>query len=233
MIPDMPPLPSPAVEEGESPPEEQMLPERVQEQAAELIAKAQQQAQKEKEEAHSLAQRERESLLASAKEEAERMRQQARLEGAEQGRREKQAEISNGLQALADTLLELRQRHRAFLQESERGLKLLAVDIAEKLIDQKIAEDDAALTGLVKKAVQSIRDADWITVEISANLPQLVQKLEKELGAENSSGARLEVALRDLADSGVWIQTPDGAVDASLATQLANLREIFSHMDEA
>lgn len=232
LIPDMPAPPGPSAEEGEALPEEQALSERVQEQAAELLAKAQEQAQREKEEARSLAEKERAALLAAAGEEAERIREQARIEGAERGRREKQAEISNGLQALADTLLELRQRHHTFLQESGQGLKLLAVDIAEKIIDQKIAEDDAALTGLVKKAVQSIRDADWITVEISANLPQLVQKLEEELGA-GSSGARVEVALRDLPDSGVWVQTPDGAVDASLSTQVANLKEIFSQMDEA
>lgn len=232
MIPDLPPplplVPDDTQEGGLS----ALTSAQLEAIASQTLEQAQQEAQHTKEKLLALAQSEREALLQAATEEAEQIRERARREGAEQGTREKKEEIEQSLKGMVSTLSELRKQQEAFFQESEQGLKLLAADIAEKLIEKKIEEDDTVLIGLVKQAVQSIRDADWISVEVSANLPQLAAALEKELGQE-TGGTRLEVALRDLPDGGCWIQIPDGAVDASLATQVANLKEIFSHMDEA
>lgn len=228
MIPDLPP-PIPQLEEEEG---GEVPSQRVQAMAAQILEEAQKQAELSKEQTLAQAGSEREALLQAAEKEAEQIRAQARREGAEQGEREKKQEIEESLQQLSALLQQLREEHSAFLRESEEGLKLLAVDVAQKLIEKKIEEDDAVLIGLVKKAVSSIRETDWISVEVSANLPQLVEKLEKELGRE-VNGMRLEFAPRDLPDGGCWIQTPDGAVDASVATQAENLKAIFTHMDEA
>lgn len=229
MIPDLPPPPPPLPEEEEG---AELLPARARAIAAQILEEAQKEAESLKEQVRTQAESERDALLQTAAQQAEQIREQARMEGAERGECEKKQEIAESLQQLSAALSQLREEHRLFLRESEESLKLLAVDVAEKLIEKKLAEDDSLLLGLVKKAVQSIREADWISVEVSANLPQLAQLLEKELGGE-INGMRLEVVPRDLPDGGCWIQTSDGAIDASVATQAANLKAIFSHMDEA
>jgi flagellar biosynthesis/type III secretory pathway protein FliH len=229
LIPDLPPPPLSSGEE-----EEGVSPARLalaEEQAAQLLRRAEEEAEKSKEEALACIQSEREAVLQAAAKEAGRIREEARREGFEQGSIEKKEEVEQGLRALGEAVAQLRKEHAAFLQECGQELKFLAADIAQKLVDQKIEEDDAILVGLVKQAVQSIREADWISVEISANLPQLAAALEKELGHE-ANGMRLEVVPRDLPDGGCWVQTSDGAVDASVATQIANLKTVFSHMDE-
>ncbi|MCI8441162.1 MAG: hypothetical protein HFG27_01325 [Provencibacterium sp.] len=228
MIPDLPP-PPPVLEEEEG---AEILPARARAMAEKILEEAQKQAQSLRQEAAALAESESKAILQEASQQAEQLRLQAQREGAEQGEQEKKQEIMEALQQLDAALSQLREEHRIFLSESEKSLKLLAVDIAQKLIEKKLPEDDALLLGLVKKAVQSIREADWISVEISASLPQLVERLEKELGDE-INGMRLDIVPRDLPEGGCWVQTSDGAIDASVATQAANLKAIFSHMDEA
>lgn len=228
MIPDLPP-PPPVLEEEEG---AEILPARARAMAEKILEEAQKQAQSLRQEAAALAESESKAILQEASQQAEQLRLQAQREGAEQGEQEKKQEIMEVLQQLDAALSQLREEHRIFLSESEKSLKLLAVDIAQKLIEKKLPEDDALLLGLVKKAVQSIREADWISVEISASLPQLVERLEKELGDE-INGMRLDIVPRDLPEGGCWVQTSDGAIDASVATQAANLKAIFSHMDEA
>ncbi len=76
---------------------------------------------------------------------------------------------------------------------------------------------------LVREAVSTVKNADWISVEVSDQLPGLVEKLKQEFAAWKS----IQVSGIGLPVDGCFVNTPDGVVEASASVQLENLKILF------
>lgn len=175
---------------------------------------------------------EKEAILSQAQRDAELLRLQAWQEGIQQGLDEKREEIENCITEVCMQVASLCADHEGYMQEYEHELKGFAVDIAEKVLTIKIGADSLILEKLVAQAVRSVRGADWISVEVSDKLPELVEHLERELAHKDFGSTRVEVAGVDLPPGDVVLQTSEGVVDASVSTQLRSLREMFQEMDQ-
>jgi flagellar biosynthesis/type III secretory pathway protein FliH len=77
---------------------------------------------------------------------------------------------------------------------------------------------------MVQKAVQGVRNEPWVRVEVSQEMVRLIDRLSTLY--DQSAG--VEVSAIPAAAGTVHIETPSGVVDASLRTQLENLREYFT-----
>lgn len=172
------------------------------------------------------------NLIAQAKEDALRIREEAREEGFQAGMSEKTAEIEGQLMALQQALEELRQRHALYMQDYEKELKDFALDIASKILSMKISEEPKNMASLIAHAMNTVRDADWITVQLSQELAGLVGYLEEQKLGAKSGARRIEYELMEGAPQGAClVQTPDGVVDASILTQIENLKEFFDQVE--
>lgn len=174
---------------------------------------------------------EREKLLDQAREDAEHIREQAKQEGYREAFGEMKARVEQCLTGVNELLDRLQSQQAEYFAQYERQLSLLAVDIAEKTLNKSVGEHEDEMKSLIAQAVSSIRNVDWISVEVSDRLPGLVRWLESELGAQNGA-RRCEVNARDLPPGACVIYTPEGVVDASVSVQLENLRNLFSRMNE-
>lgn len=170
---------------------------------------------------------ERERMLEQAREEAGQIREQARQEAYQQALGEKRDEIAACLGQTQRLLDELQQEQEEFLLQYEKGLSGLALEIAEKVIGTSIREDTGLMAALVREAVSSVKNADWIGVQVSDRLPGLVEKLQQELSARQDLLHPVEVTASSLPEGSCIIHTPDGIVDASVSVQLDNLRSLF------
>lgn len=81
------------------------------------------------------------------------------------------------------------------------------------------------MIGLVKAAISTVKKSKWITVEISEQMAGLIQKLEQELRSVGDD--KVDVRPIDAPVGVCHVDTPDGVIDASLETQLENLRLYF------
>lgn len=169
-------------------------------------------------------------LLEQARRDAEEIRDQAQREGFQHGVREKAGEIGRCIQDVVSCINELREEHRRFTDTYAGELKNFAAEIAQQVLLEKIETDEMTLVKLVRQAVHSIRDADWISVEVSERLPGLVRHLETEF-AKKETETRLEVSGEDLPVDSCILQTPEGVIDASVSTQIENLKQLFADMD--
>ncbi len=156
--------------------------------------------------------------------EAVRLKQQAMEEGYGAALQEKRAEISGCIARVEALMIQLQQSLDDFLEQYRQDVGRLSLDIAGKVLDRRLEEDDFLLRDLVRRAVSAIKKADWIKVEISDQLPGLIEQLRKELDRADS---RVDVEGRPVPRGHCVVQTPEGIVDASVATQLENLRETF------
>ena len=73
--------------------------------------------------------------------------------------------------------------------------------------------------------MKMIKDAKWVTIEISSKLPDLAKSLEKEM-LKGDLAKKLEIHLLEDYDEGtVVIQSPDRLIDASVKTQIHNIKD--------
>lgn len=166
-------------------------------------------------------------LLDEAVEEAKRLQSLAVEQGYSDGRQAKESEISQCIEKVHKLMDQLEDSFEEFLHKYESQLSELSLAIAQKLIAKRLERNDLELSELVKQAMSTVKKAEWIRVEISSQMPELIEYLEEEikrLGQEN----RAEVVSANLSSTSCRIQTPDGVVDASLDIQIENLRQRFS-----
>jgi len=112
-----------------------------------------------------------------------------------------------------------------YFEKYANELKSLSIEIAEKVIYSKISENELVLNNLVKTTMKMIKDAKWVTIEISSKLPELAKSLEKEM-LKGDLAKKLEIHLLEDYDEGtVVIQSPDRLIDASVKTQIHNIKD--------
>ena len=122
----------------------------------------------------------------------------------------------------------LSQDQDSFLRQYQEGLLGLSLEIAQKVLDEAVMSDASLMRPLVQKAVASVKNAEWISVEVSSRLPGLVEELKKEL-AGRPDLPRTDVMGAELPPGGCRVQTPEGILDASVDTQLTNLKNLVEN----
>lgn len=224
LIPDAKIPESPIQEVSENQSEQQVSTQEMQEQ---IIRNAKQEAQRVSEELLKQAHSQRDAILKQAGEDAAQIRENAYQEGLEKGRLEKQEAIQQAIDNTNRTIQQIKLENIQFMHLYEEELKNLAVDIASRILAKQIKSDDQELGELVKQAVNSVKDADWITVEISERMPGLLSYLQSELKKNQTD---VEIAAKDLPEDACILKTSDGNIDASVSTQLRNVREYFNQV---
>lgn len=176
------------------------------------------------------AEEEKNSILEEARAAAEQIKTDAYDEGLKKGISEKSELIENLSQYLSHSIEKLKQDEIEYFEEYARQLKYIAIEIAEKIIYQKISEDDMTMYNLVKNAVRSVRDVSWVKAEVSEQLAGYADSLEKELC---ESGQNVEISINEDAPIDECIvNTPEGIIVASVSAQLENLKDYINRQDK-
>ncbi len=205
-----------------------------------LEAEARQKAEELSQRILQSAKTEREKLLEQAQTEAGKIREEARQAGYQAAYKEKQKEIQGRLaeldqlmektiqamRASANVMDRLQKDQKDFLRQYQEGLSTLALDIAQKLLDESIAQHQELMRPLVQKAVSSAKNTEWISVQVSDRLPGLAEELKKDL-AGRPGLPPVDVIPGDGPVGTCVVHTPEGIVDASVSTQLENLKTLF------
>lgn len=143
----------------------------------------------------------------------------------------KKAELRDcisGIQSMMDELVCAQQK---FIEDFTNELKYMAVDIAEKMILEKIDEDDRILQRLVMQTVANVKNADWLNVEVSERLVKLVDFVNGELAKPEYNGKAHAFPVAGT-DGVCRIVTNEGAIVSSIEVQADNLRRAFRNLDQ-
>ena len=150
--------------------------------------------------------------------------EQARREGfgagVAAGRREAEEQIRPAMDGLARNLAELARLREVIREEATHDLVRLAVSIAARVIHREVSLDPDALTGLVKAAFQKLQSREINRVRMHPGLEPLVRK-----SLEQGGSPRDLVLLPDpaLNPGEMFLETPQGILDASVDTQLREI----------
>ena len=173
---------------------------------------------------------EREKLLEQTQGEVLELRREAREAGRREGLAQCTSWVEEALAEVDRALEEMREQQRRYFEDYERELKYLALDIAGKIMGKALSADSTELAALVRQAVATVKNVDWIQVEVSDHLVTLIHQLRKEFAREN--GKQIEVVPKSIPPDSCVVHTSEGILDASVPRQLENLRSLFEKMDD-
>ena len=216
-------------EELPASPEEQQL-RFAQIQAEAILADARNEAEQYKEEARR-----------EFEEELERLREAARQDGynqgyaegmaaaAEEGRKERQELAQQQVEAVELFLEQAARERDRMLDNSKEELKDLAVAIAEKVIRVSLKNSSDILLRMVDAATDTHKRCEWAHIYVAdcdvEGKAYTATELASALGHISS---RIRVIPMADDESGTCIvELPDVILDASVSTQLENIREVL------
>lgn len=178
------------------------------------------------------ANREREEILGQAHTQAQQLFQKAVREGQIQGEQQKKEAVDQVLREVNQLLAQLAQDYQEFIKYYEDSLQSFALEIAEKILCCQIELDKTSMMPLVRQVIGSVKNTDWITVELSSQMSTLINKLKEEINIhEQFDGKHVEIVGKDgRAPGSCVIETPTGLIDASISVQLEKLAEYFEKM---
>lgn len=173
---------------------------------------------------------EKDRILSEAGVKAQQITAEAYNEGSYNGFKEKTALLDNLALYISHSIEEIKREKNQFFEEYAKELKHLSIEICEKVISQKIEDDDMIMYGVIKDAVRYARETKWIKADVSSKLSGYIDSLEKEL---QESGQSVEFILSESVHKDTCIlNTSDGVIVATLSEQIKNLRDFLNTIDK-
>ncbi len=191
--------------------------------AQEMLEAAEAEAEQIKERVFQTAMADQERILLQARQEADLLLENAKTQGMQQGLDEGGRLLKAQLDELEHTIARLEGDLAGFEVELEEQLRWMALEVASRVLAHKVQEDDAVLIDMVANTVQSVRNMPWIRIEVAQNMTHLIKKLQ-DLYDEQE---HIEISPIPAEEDVIQIETPSGRLDASVKTQLENLRVYF------
>lgn len=170
------------------------------------------------------AQAEAAALLEAARAEAEQIRHRAR----EQGLAEAAAALVRDRERFAAeqnaAIVEINAERERFYRDAEPELLKLSFAVAEKIIGREVAERPELVLELIRRSLKRIKDKSALRIRVNPDDLQLVKEARAELLASVDGVEKIEVSDdRRVARGGCIIESPNGTLDARVATQLREL----------
>lgn len=197
-----------------------------------LLKKAEERGDQIIKEAQARANEEAEKILQAAREQAEREAQalrdrtygEAYNNGTADGIKAKTRQVEGVITKLEETVVRIEGEMSGFIAQYEGDLKWAVLEVASKVLDKIIERDDMEMLEMVKAAVDTVKSSEWIDVHLSDEAVYLIDRLEREMAPMQY----LTVVPEELPKGSCIIDVPSGRIDASIRTQLDNLKEYFA-----
>lgn len=153
--------------------------------------------------------------------------QQARYEALTQEKKR----IDACLEEIEQELNEMRVLQEQFFERYAQELKYFAIEVAEKMILEKIREDDKILQKMVMQLISREQGANWLRIELSDRLSGLIEQMKSELAKSEQS--RVSIVPVAAPEDTCRAVTELGTTVATISVQADALRKEFSEADKS
>lgn len=167
-----------------------------------------------------------------AKIEMENARQSGYAEGKQQAIDEVNAQFDFEIGQVKNLVNEIEVYKSDFIKKHDEVMKKTIIQIVEKIVNEKVEQDDKIFLSIYKKAVEDLSRQDWIKVSVAKKDFELATSSKDEmLSMLKGSPAFTVEVLRDAAEGTCVIETNTGVADASVDTQLERVKETILQAD--
>lgn len=172
------------------------------------------------------AQEKAQRIIEEAETQAARLRQEILNENTAQGREEAKSELLPALVAFADAGQALIVFEDQLVSRYTPHIVELALEIAEKLVGKAVEEDPEIVASVLDRAKQEIVDAKQVRIWLHPTDFKVLSELRPDLVKPgNELGRTIEIAASEtVARGGCRLETESGLVDATMPTQIEEMR---------
>ena len=147
--------------------------------------------------------------------------EEGRKAGAEQVRQEQQQILTDANAKAERILKEAQDACQDYVVEAENTIAEMVLKIANKVLPQHFIDVPQLILPLVQEAIRKVKDQPHVIVRVSPDAYELVMMAQTELQGQLEGNGTLEVRSDESLKTGdCLVESPNGVVDAGLATQL-------------
>lgn len=229
-------------EEAQEPEQDEEVASQLRE-AKEKLSFAEVQAKKILEDARQQAEALLEEYRQKGQEEAQQAKEQAHEEGYRQGYMDgmQKAEIE-GKAKLQEQLEQQSEEVRIFLEKASKAKEEmleqtksemcdLSIAVAEKIIHVSLKSSQEVIARMIQMATEKLKRREWVHIYVGGcdakQLAQITPELNSAL-AGLSDHVKIIPMANDETGTCI-IEMPDAIIDASVSTQVNNIREMFNN----
>jgi flagellar biosynthesis/type III secretory pathway protein FliH len=165
-------------------------------------------------------------IIAQATVQADQLRQQASCENAAAGRAQALQEVMPSLVVFANAAQSLIVFEEQLISRCTPQIVGLALEIAAKVIAKAVDADGEIVAAVLERAKHEALDAKQLRICLNPTDHQLLAELRPDLVKIGNDGKRTieVVASAEIARGGCRLETESGIVDATLPTQIDEIR---------
>jgi flagellar assembly protein FliH len=165
-------------------------------------------------------------MISEAEVSAAQIRRQTLEDNLAEGREDAKRELLPSLVAFADAGQSLIIFEEQLVARYTPHIVELALEIAEKVTAKAVVEDPEIITSVLERAKHEIVDAKQIRIWLNPADYQILAELRPDLiKTGDEAGRTIEVAASDtIARGGCRLETESGLVDATVPTQIEEIR---------
>ena len=192
-----------------------------------MVEDARMQAAKIIEEAEDEGRRRKDELLIQGNKELGMIQQEGYQAGFEMKENEVKAMLEKMSSTLEAALNELQISNKKYIDDVEENVRGLILNIVEKILHKQVNEDPLALSCLIFDELDEIKKSRFVNVVLSNQAKELIDLVEKEFKENEKYQGKYSVETRDLPVDTMLLEHDSGVLDASVASQIAKLRDFF------
>ncbi|EPZ39243.1 flagellar assembly protein H [Anoxybacillus ayderensis] len=152
-------------------------------------------------------------------------RQEGYAVGLEQGRQDGLQQYMEAIREAKQIVQSANEQFYHMLQSADETILLVACKVAERIIGERLAENKEHFLGLVKQVIKEVREHEEVKMYVHPTYYDVVIRQKDELKALFSQDVHLFIYPDDtLAETSCIVESPFGRIDASVDTQLEQLK---------
>ena len=179
------------------------------------------------------AQEKAQSILAQAGNEVQRLYEEARRAGRQEGREEAKQDLLPSLVAFGHAGQSLIVFEEQLVARYTPQIVRLAVEIAEKIIGHALEAEPQMVASVLERAKREVAEAKQIRIWLNpADYKVLAETCPELIKIGSETGRTIEVVTSDdVSRGGCRLETEMGLVDATLPTQIEEIRRQLADED--
>ena len=171
------------------------------------------------------------NIVSRAQKDAQSIKEVAKQEGYNEGLNQAKKDIED----LREKFSEFYNYKDEVFQKVSECIMDISVEIAKKIINKEIETDKNAIISIIKGVVEEVnKTEDKITLKVMPKDVELVRdKLPELFSGDYYEAKILVVPDNNIKDGGVIVETSNGIIDATIATQLAIIEKALKTKEES
>ena len=150
-------------------------------------------------------------------------------EGYEEGLKKATVDSQQAVNELSQMIETVESSKSKILEKYAADLETLAIAIAQKVVKRELSIDERAMQSIIKNAVDSYRNQEWVRICVSKNMEDVLLKADNNIieALKDVSNSVKIVASPEMTDGDCIIDMPDRMIDCGADAQIRNIQAAF------